>query len=151
MNKADLTTPEALARTEAWINQAYPALRNMACERAQISIEILDAEPIPLPGGEAAAGHVHEEQYVRWSLESAEPLSRAKLEAALSALPTGVLRLKGIVSLSGEEGSWSVQCVGARWTIAPHAQSRDNRLVAIGLRSKISRSVLDDLFAAGNA
>ncbi|NNF77783.1 MAG: hypothetical protein HKN05_07105, partial [Rhizobiales bacterium] len=146
LNKADLATPDELAKTEAWIEQSYPALRHMTCEHARISTEILDAVAGPLEQDQAE--HSHVDQYVRWSLVRTRPLIRSKLESALKTLPSGVLRLKGIVNLEGEPGAWAVQCVGPRWTITPHAESADSRLVAIGLRAKVRPSDLDDLFAS---
>ncbi len=148
LNKADLASPDELAGTQAWIEQSYPALRHITCQGAEISLEILDAAPNPLAEDKAGPSHVHEDQYVRWSFVSEHPLARSKLEGALNALPGGVLRLKGIVNLEGEPGSWAVQCVGSRWTIAPHPSGADSRLVAIGLKAKVLTSDLDDLFAS---
>ncbi|MCP5083852.1 MAG: GTP-binding protein [Alphaproteobacteria bacterium] len=150
LNKADLATPDELAKTERWIEQSYPALRHMTCQHAQVSTEVLDAAPNPLAEGKATPGHSHEDQYARWSFVSEQPLARAKLEGALSALPGGVLRLKGIVNLEGEPASWAVQCVGPRWTITPHSASADSRLVAIGLKAKMLASELDDLFGSSS-
>ncbi len=146
LNKIDLVPTDAQDEIESWIAQSYPGLRYMTCAFAQISNEILDAVPGPL--GTTEGGHSHEEQYVRWSLVSEQPLARALLEGVLNALPGGVLRLKGIVNLEGEPGSWSVQCVGPRWTITPHAAGTESRLVAIGLKAKVLPADLDDLFAS---
>lgn len=149
LNKVDLTTPAELASTTAWLEEQYPALRIIACEHAEISGEILDAAPSGFTASEGGHNHSHEDQYMRWSLVTAQPFARKELERALSALPTGVLRLKGIVTLKDEPGAWSVQCVGPRWTITPHGKSGDTRLVAIGLKAKVSGSALDELFGSG--
>ncbi len=148
LNKTDLVSTNELAEAERWLEQCYPDLRHIRCENAQVSIEILDAAPNPLSGSERATTHSHEDQYARWSFVGSEPLVRAELEHALSNLPAGVLRLKGIVTLAGEQGSWTVQCVGARCTLTPRAAHADNRLVAIGLRSKLSEPELDALFGS---
>ncbi|MEM8688162.1 MAG: GTP-binding protein [Pseudomonadota bacterium] len=146
LNKADLASTESLSATELWVEKTYSGLRHMRCEMAKISPQILDAAPSPLDASELAPSHSHEDQYIRWSQESQEPLSRADLEGALDALPAGVLRLKGIVTLLDEAGAWAVQCVGSRWSIKPHSSGTGTRLVAIGLKSQITREALDALF-----
>lgn len=148
LNKADLAGADDLAETERWLEQTYPALRHMRCEQGRISTEVLDTGPSQLPAEGAAADHSHEDHYLRWSFTSDEPLDRSELEAALRALPRGVLRLKGIVQLTGEPGAWAVQCVGARWSIAPHEDEGPSRLVAIGLKANLSPADLDVLFAS---
>lgn len=148
LNKADLASPDGLAKTESWIGQTYPTLRHMACRHGQISPDILDAAPTDRGEDAAIPGSSHEDQYMRWSLVSAQPLARAKLEDALRSLPAGVLRLKGIVTLAGEPGAWAVQCVGPRWSITPHGEGAGSRLVAIGLKARVPAEELDELFAS---
>ena len=146
LNKADLAEPESLDATERWVEETYPGLRHVRCRMAEISPEILDGTASTLEGAHLEPSHSHEDQYIRWSWESGAPLRRANLESALAALPSGVLRLKGIVALADEAGAWAVQCVGSRWSITPHPSSGGTRLVAIGLKSQITREALDALF-----
>ncbi|MEM1198633.1 MAG: GTP-binding protein [Pseudomonadota bacterium] len=146
LNKADLAASESLKATERWVEEIYPSLRHMRCEMAQISPEILDGAAGPAESAHLAPSHSHEDQYIRWSWESGEPLRRAELEHGLNALPSGVLRLKGIVALADEAGAWAVQCVGSRWSITPHSSGGGSRLVAIGLKSQITQEALDTLF-----
>ncbi len=146
LNKTDLAAPESLAATERWVEESYPGLRHTRCRMAQISPEILAGSESPTDPPHPAPGHSHEDQYIRWSWQSSEPLRRADLESALAALPSGVLRLKGIVTLAGEAGAWAVQCVGSRWSITPHLSGEGTRLVAIALKPQITREALDGLF-----
>ena len=146
LNKTDLAAPESLATTERWVEETYPGVRHMRCEMAKISPDILDAAASPMALMDPAPNSSHEDQYIRWSWESRDPFRRADLEGALAALPAGVLRLKGIVTLAGEAGAWTVHCVGSRWSVTPHPSGSGTRLVAIGLKSKISADALDALF-----
>lgn len=151
LNKADLASASELAHVEQWVGETFPGTRHMRCENAHITLEILDDAPGPVVGSDPGAGHSHEDQYVRWAYVSSQPMVRAELEKALANLPTGVLRLKGIINLAGEPGSWAVQCVGTRWTITPHTDRSQSQLVAIGLKARLSVAELDTLFGEGRA
>lgn len=148
LNKVDLTTPAELAATQKWLEEQFPSLRQLPCERANISTELLETTSSGHSQSAPRSSGAHEDQYVRWSLTTDQPLDRASLERTLDALPTGVLRLKGIVTLKNEPGAWSVQCVGPRWSISPCIESGKTRLVAIGLQAKLSPAELDELFAS---
>ena len=58
--------------------------------------------------------------FVRVSCRTREPFDRARLGAALDALPGAVLRFKGIVRLRDQPGRpYVLQGVGRRWSLEP--------------------------------
>ena len=75
--------------------------------------------------------------FSRASFESERPFDRARLRAAVEALPESVLRVKGILYVVGE-GTHSVvlQKVGRRWTLEKGSPwecgPRRSRLIVIG-------------------
>ena len=77
---------------------------------------VLSATAAAAPGREGSAPHaVHETRTIRVD----RPISRVVLEAFLADRPHGVVRVKGVVRLSGQELPAVVQVVGRRSEITP--------------------------------
>ena len=87
-----------------------------------------------------ATGHA---SYLGWSAQSDLALVYDMLKTRLDERPEGLFRFKGFVG-HDEHSSWEVQCVGPSVNIKPLKQSRQTRVVGIGLRSQITADQIDD-------
>lgn len=87
----------------------------------------------------------HTDQYETWSAHPSQIWTIAQWREALRVLDDAVLRLKGLVR-SHEYGWTEIQWAGRRLNMRPAVDVPDDTqatLVAIGLRSKLSRDNLD--------
>ena len=81
--------------------------------------------------------------YLGWSAQSDLALGYDVLKTRLDERPEGLFRFKGFVG-HDENSSWEVQCVGPSVNIKPLKQSRQTKVVGIGLRSQITADQIDD-------
>lgn len=147
LNKIDLVSPEQLGDLEAWLAGVAdcPVVRADHCDVPVRAIFGLGQPERPL----SRAEHGGHESYVTWQYAAEEALSRAAIDAFLSALPPGVLRGKGFFRTSdAEEGEQSLlyQQVGQRMSLTPQSTgSTGSRLVMIGLEQALNTTDLDEL------
>ncbi len=149
VSKADLVSPHDLAALKDRLNAINPAPPVMTCISGAVPVDAVlggiapsqDAKPSP------PHDHEHEEAYARWSHETSAPFDSDKLQQALTAFPDTVLRVKGIVFVTGRHGPLAIHRVGRRITIAdaPSSTDRTSRLVAIGHRSGFDPALLTRL------
>jgi G3E family GTPase len=86
--------------------------------------------------------------YVRWAVTIEQATDPAGLEGFLSALPIGLLRLKGFVAVRSGDGGLArclVQVVGEARAVRTVASRGPTRLEAIGKRAVLSTAYLDRL------
>lgn len=173
LNKTDLVGAAALAETRAWLEEVIPGVRVLDATRGRVAPEVvLDmdvAEPpeagadhggaVLPPGGpgdraldDAGAGaSVH--GFATWAFTADRPFDRGALLAAAAALPTRVVRGKGIVIVADDPARRSVlQVVGRRVTLTPGEPWGDgpptSRLALIGAANSIDPAGLSALFEA---
>ena len=92
-------------------------------------------------------GAPHDHRFVQVTYTAEQPLDRAAVSAALDALPPGIVRAKGIFSLTDTPGEQVIlQLVGRRreWqTGGPWGDMRPcSRLVLIGPRTRVDKEIL---------
>jgi G3E family GTPase len=122
-----------------------------------------------VPARPAAAEHSHEDHarlFATWSFSADRPLDGCALRAAIAALPTVVIRAKGIVRLiEAPDQRYALQLVGRRWSLEPQPPGVERRdveqrdaggsgrsaIVCLGLASQMDRARLDALFAGVRA
>ena len=116
-----------------------------------------------------APEHSHENHarlFATWSFCADRPLDGCALRAAIAALPTAVIRAKGIVRLiDAPDRRYVLQLVGRRWSLEPQphgAERADDEqgngepsgrsaIVCMGLAGQLDPARLDTLFAVVRA
>ncbi|HZM11205.1 MAG TPA: GTP-binding protein [Candidatus Limnocylindrales bacterium] len=98
----------------------------------------------------------HHAPFSRASFESDRPFDRARLRAAVEALPESVLRAKGVLYVVGEgTRSVALQKVGGRWTLEKgrpwDGGSRRSQLVVIGTFGGLDTAKLAEDFSSALA
>jgi G3E family GTPase len=103
----------------------------------------------------------HARQFATWNFVDDRPLDGASLRATITALPTTVIRAKGIVTLAGVPSKRCVlQLVGRRWSLEPAPPDADplstvpsgqSIIVCIGVAGQLDPRSLDALFAGMRA
>jgi G3E family GTPase len=117
LNKLDLVDDDGLRTARAAIEAVRPGARIVGAIGADVPLAILaDVEPTPRSRFRAAADH--EGVFARFLYRRDGAFARGALAEGLAAMPPSLLRLKGIVMLSGERPHL-LQMVGPRWTLAP--------------------------------
>ena len=175
LNKVDLASEEALSATRAWIEESVPGARIVEAVRGEVPPEVLLAdtperrdergprgtgEPSrepgpasPAPSAQAKRSAPHDPRaaaahgYETASFESDRPFSRSALEAAVSGLPTTVVRAKGVLFMDDTPERRAVlQVVGRRVTIEPGEPWGDapprSRIALIGPSGRIDADLL---------
>ena len=109
------------------------------------------ALPAPTPRDH---GDEHAKLFTTWSFSDDRPLDGAALRAALAALPSAVIRAKGIVWLAEAAQPFVLQVVGRRWSLQPAAAGQEPQqrlphsdMVFIGVTGELDPRHLADLFA----
>ncbi|GGB44605.1 cobalamin biosynthesis protein CobW [Tistrella bauzanensis] len=137
LTKTDLVNPAGLARAQAAIARAAPGVAMIASPASTASPDdggfsaaLVASGRLAPPAGTAAARHLPDDDidhqadahFSSWSWASRGPVDRGRLLATLTALPPGVLRVKGVLPVAGADGrpaATVVQMVGRRWRLTP--------------------------------
>ena len=148
VNKADLVSGDALDALKARLRGIDPGAPVMTCVSGAAPLDAVLGGRSSGREGDSAADHgsTHEDEYRRWSHESARRYDRDKLERALTAFPDSVLRVKGVVFFHDREEPVAVHRVGRRLSfsdlVASSTTGGKSRLVAIGHRSGLDPALL---------
>ena len=152
--KCDLVTESELAAVMCWLAETASGAPILVRRAGQLDPELIleAARPIDrpsrqqphAPSGQATAA------FDSVILEVDGTLDRDRVEAALRCWPESVLRVKGVLRLSGPSGGLHVvHGVGRRWSIEPAPDGFDavhsGKLVVIGLPGTLHQ---DDLTAS---
>lgn len=124
LNKIDLVRAGDADAVCAWLREVAPSTRIMRATHASLPCDVvLGAGASAIVGGDTSRSvHVphHGAMFATRMLRCEQPVSEAKLRAALAALPDAVLRAKGFVRFdAAPERVQLVQVVGGRWSITP--------------------------------
>ncbi|GEO87242.1 hypothetical protein GCM10007920_29720 [Ciceribacter naphthalenivorans] len=162
VNKTDLASPEELKAVEDRIRRINPTASILHTQRCALNISslldrrafeldrILEVDPHFL---EEAHDHEHDDHLTSFSLVERDPLDPEKffpwLQMIIHAFGLDILRLKGIISFSGDDDRFVVQGVHMllegdhqrRWK---DAEERVTRLVFIG--RDLPKDVITDGF-----
>ncbi len=148
LNKSDRDAPPGLP---ARLRSLAPRAAFLIVERAVLPTDLVlgDLAPRGRWRADPVLPRRHEDDFVRWAYTSDTPMPRNKLTAALTGLPTGLVRLKGFVALIDDD-MVEVQA-GWDWREIRPATSYGTddrtRLVAIGLSPSFDGTSLDRLFS----
>jgi len=135
VNKLDLIVPAAGSVDPGladWVANHVPDGAVVGAVQGRVPLAVLfGIEPQTAESrvGEPLAEHES------WAFGSDEPTTRAAVEALMGALPAGVVRIKGVLSLYDDPRPQVLQGVGRRWTLEPAPQADLEggcRVVAIG-------------------
>lgn len=160
LSKTDIVEPDTLATTRAWLAQVTPHTPVIEATRGRVPAELLLMERDPpcrsgegrevAPRGEDRLAH----GFAVWSHTTAEMFDSDALRTALSKLPTGIVRAKGIVRIAeAPERRTVVHVVGRRIDISdggPWAEASatsrgpadESRLVVIGQEGAVDARAL---------
>ena len=142
LNKVDLVSTEDVAATHRWLEEVIPGVRIMDAVEADVPLALLLGAHADRAGARA-----HEEfdahPFVSRSWEIATPIARSAVETWAAALPTEVIRAKGVLDLVEEPEQETVfQLVGKRWKLRRGEpwgpRPRHSRMVAIGLPDSLN-------------
>jgi G3E family GTPase len=159
LNKADLVDSATLEAVRQRVERLWPGARTVSCAHAHVPEELIptrtekEAAPV-LRSVDGAVEQDHTAIFRRWSFRTEEPLQRGKLEDVLDAMPSAVLRLKGVCRFAGNDEPHLVQMVGARYTITPWSDAAAGLgepgtvLTLIGTRELPESSKLEAMFRA---
>lgn len=143
VTKSDLCDVADLAAVGEWIDSVSGGAPRLDVIDGDLSADVvLGLRPDDLLVTSPTSGHT--DRYLTWSWTTSQPITSAALNAFLHDLPSGVLRLKGLVAL--DDGSAVlVQVVGRQSVVTPLRAplESDSRLVAIGLGELLDRADLD--------
>jgi G3E family GTPase len=170
LSKTDLIGAEEQRQVSNWIAAEAPGARILdRSGRDSFTAFVLAGRVArvwsAISARPAAPEHSHEDHarlFATWSFCADRPLDGCALRAAIAALPTAVIRAKGIVRLIEAAGRRHVlQLVGRRWSLEP-APSEGERgddeqgncepsgrsaIVCLGLAGQLDPARLDALFA----
>ncbi len=152
VTKPDLVADEELGDLVHWLRHRFDRPVIAPTEPA---VEVVLA-PTSVTGSTAASrGEVgaattdHEDRYVRWRWEpGADPVSAEAVRGFVDAMPTTVLRSKGVVAVADERSTHvEVQVVGPTRAVTRFSSSAVDAegLVAIGVAGRLDPHELDAL------
>ena len=120
LNKTDLIDETALSEINAAVGAIKPGVRIVDAVFAKVPTVILDLSDDPVEGSRRQAVAVdHEDTFRRIMYRRSGAFDPSRLDVALAALPTSLLRLKGIVALGVESEPHLLQMAGARYALSP--------------------------------
>lgn len=153
LTKTDEAGPARSARALARLLARCPGTPVQAAVHGDLPADVaLGVRSTRDPRLSAAAPWDHGEAFESWSLEGAAPLDAERLDAFLAALPSGLLRAKGVLHLAQDPSRRHVyQRVGRRASLAPESAWIDSApgssLVLIGPRGCVDGERLRRDFA----
>lgn len=118
LNKVDLVDAAMLERARATLVSLKPGARVVETSSARVPFDILDMSDGSRAPRATFAAH-HEDTFHRFLYRRSSPFDRARLEQALSILPSSLLRLKGVIALGPDAVPHLLQMVGARFALSP--------------------------------
>ncbi|MCP4223301.1 MAG: GTP-binding protein [Actinomycetia bacterium] len=134
LNKIDLVPTDDVVTTRVWLQDRAPDAVVVDARDAKVGPAVLFGfTGAPRAGGAGlAAGLSHtdhgpagdhghaDELFESWSWAGEGALERSTIEALMEHLPEGVVRAKGVLSLSDDPDHLTVlQRVGGRWSLRP--------------------------------
>jgi len=122
LNKTDLASAAQLAELRQLFAQQNPRALLHECVQAELP-EALWREPRRAEQAEAETAHshtaTHGELFSSWQWQSFGSFDSARLRSWLTELPTGLLRIKGLIHLDNEARPFWLQQVAGRCEFHP--------------------------------
>ncbi|KAB8140591.1 GTP-binding protein [Chloroflexia bacterium SDU3-3] len=153
LNKIDLASQNLLAGLREWIRMIVPNAKIFATSHAQVPLDLLLGVGRYQQLLDQPAAHDHASVFASWSFEVDRPFAFHALQRALSDLPDGVYRAKGVLWLNDQPKRRIVlQVVGRRVNLIPAEpwgdQAPRSRLALIGTPASVDPVQLQALFEA---
>lgn len=157
INKADLVDSATVARIEATLRAAMPRLRCVPTVQAAAPRALLFEPEVARRTDPTACAHLdhgrhdhdhdHAAGFVSGTLRAVGPIGEAAFRAAMSALPDGLLRAKGILDIDGARGVF--QLVGKRRSlgIEDAAPPEESLIVVIARAGRLNLEALAQALA----
>ena len=160
LNKIDLVDSEQLEQTRAWLREfTGPSTAIVEASFGAVPIDVvLGVRALEPPEGGSHqhehglhdhAGHSdhHHPSFESWSWRGEQAIHGAGLVEALTALPAGIVRAKGLLHLSEDPVSrYVLQVVGRRFSVTPDRPWGEDgprsQLVVIGLPGSVDERAL---------
>ena len=139
LNRTDLAGPAQLEGLGAWLDEVAPGTDRVLTAHGRVAPEVVIGAGGGVPALSTAALPVHD----RWIWNPSGPVDRAALEAVLEALPSSIVRVKGLVALADEPTRRTVvQRVDRWWTMTPGrpweaGEAPRSALVVLGLPGSV--------------
>ncbi|MEM7322774.1 MAG: GTP-binding protein [Actinomycetota bacterium] len=158
VNKLDLLDDDAAENVTAWVTEQNPDALVVGAVNGEVSPEILFGRPPHESPAQRSGAHEHHgrhdhDVFDSWTWEGSSPLSRAQIEAVMTALPDSVMRAKGILMVDDRPDKLMLlQRVGRRWNLLLHGPLPDgavSQLVLIGLTGAIDDNWLTEHLGTG--
>jgi G3E family GTPase len=156
LSKTDLLDADACRQVRGWVSSEVPGARVVTALKAdQVADLMLSGATGYAALSRPRAEGEHARQFATWSFVCRQLLDGDALRTAISALPTAVIRAKGIVRLAeAPERRFVLQLVGCRWSLEPELSGTQDALasdssviVCIGLADQLEPEGLEALFA----
>ncbi len=161
LNHADQASAAQLQAVQDWLHSAAPGIAQWPTTQAQLPLAVLSSTALPggprwvaasgAPGRLLGAGPTpqHGRQFDSWSCQPQRRFALAALQAWLTRVPPGLLRLKGVVQLDQDAASpWvELQFAGRQGSVRKCAVPAGGAvLVAIGLSGQLPKDALNTFF-----
>lgn len=170
LSKTDLISADEQQRVRSWLAIEVPGAHVLDRSGGDLFTALVltggTAHLWPAPMAQPhAPDHLHADEHARqfatWNFVDDRPLDGASLRAAIAALPTTVIRAKGIVTLAEmPDKRFVLQLVGRRWSLEPEPPDADllptvpsgqSIIVCIGVAGQLDPRRLDAHFAGARA
>jgi G3E family GTPase len=155
LNKTDLVEPARLADAHAWLREiAGPSTAIVEAAYGAVPADVVLGVQAGDRGHRTEHDHDHaaHASFETWSWSGSEAISGHGLVDAIQALPTGIVRAKGLLHLREDPSQrYVLQAVGRRFSIEADRPWGDEapggRLVVIGLPGSVDGRALDAVMA----
>lgn len=161
LNKCDLVDPTRRAEVRAWVASVVPRTRIVETTHGHVPLDVLlgvarddrdQADPVDAQHDHQPDAN-HSANVQTWSYTSDLVLARHLIWDALTMLPPGIFRAKGILALAESSRHRIVMhLVGRRLTLTPGEPWGDtpphNQIVLIGTTDSIDAATLQPYFDA---
>lgn len=154
LNKVDLVGPAEIAAAQAALARVRGGLRVVETVGAELPEDLLELGGAARPARRFRADEIwHETVFQRLSYRRRGSFDPDRLAAALAALPTTLLRLKGSCSLMDRERPYVLQMVGSRWSLteAPVALAGEWPIELVGIGVGAGLDAVDHILDAALA
>ncbi len=118
LNKVDLVDERVHAELRSWLADLAPTTLVLSTTHARVEHHVLFEPRDAVTLGTLSPPSAHEAVHRTWTLVGDQAIDRTSTERLLVALPTSVVRAKGLVAFVDDPERRVIQKVGARVTVS---------------------------------
>ena len=146
LNKIDLVSDAALAKTKGWLAQEYAQAEILTAQNGRLPLDVLLQSYLGRAGRPIAVPQPHPDIFKSVDLSVEKPVDAQALAASLASADLGLARAKGFVTdRSGQQ--MTLQVVGRRCSTDPAPEGVANGLVVIAEAPRVDKDQLQALVA----